>query len=56
VHVPIVELSTKAIRYLLKMIKKKVDPNIPYREELSTGLVIGGSCGCANFSNQTFFK
>ncbi|MBL7095639.1 LacI family DNA-binding transcriptional regulator [candidate division KSB1 bacterium] len=56
VHVPIVELGTKAIRYLLKMIKNEVDANLPYCEELSTGLVIGGSCGCTNFSAPTFFK
>ena len=49
VHVPIVELGTKAMRYLLRMISKEVDQNKPYCEKFSTGLVIGGSCGC----NQT---
>ena len=48
VHVPIVELGTKATRYLLKMISGEVDAKMPYREELSTGLVVGGSCGCNN--------
>lgn len=46
VHVPVVELGSKAVRYLLSMINGDVDPNIPYVEALSTGLVIGGSCGC----------
>jgi DNA-binding LacI/PurR family transcriptional regulator len=48
VHVPIVELGIKATRYLFKMIAGEVDPKMSYREELSTGLVIGGSCGCIN--------
>jgi len=46
VHVPIVELGSKAVRYLIRMIKGEVDPHLPYHEELATGLVIGGSCGC----------
>ncbi|MDP4115932.1 MAG: LacI family DNA-binding transcriptional regulator [Bacteroidota bacterium] len=46
VHVPVVELGSKAVRYLLSMINGDVDPNTPYVEALSTGLVIGGSCGC----------
>lgn len=50
VHVPISELGSKAIRYLLRMINGEVDSDQPYREELSTGLVIGGSCGCGNYS------
>jgi LacI family transcriptional regulator len=50
VHVPISELGSKAIRYLLRMINHEVDSNQPYREELSTGLVIGGSWGCKNHS------
>ena len=49
VHVPIIELGQKAIRYLIKMINGEVDAKSPYREEVSTGLVIGGSCGCNNF-------
>ncbi len=55
VHVPIQELGSKAIRYLLKLIKKEVDPDVPYREEISTGIVIGGSCGCASTSFQSFY-
>ncbi len=55
VHVPIVELGTKAVRYLLKMINGDVDPRESYREELTTGIVIGSSCGCVNNSFQTKF-
>lgn len=55
VHVPIVELGRKAMRYLLKMINNQVDPKTSYREELSTGLIIGGSCGCKNYALQTIF-
>lgn len=50
VHVPISELGSKAVRYLLQMIDGEVDPEQPYREELSTGLILGGSCGCGNYS------
>ena len=46
VHVPMVELGSKAVRYLLKMINHEVDADLPYQEDLPTGLVIGGSCGC----------
>ncbi len=46
VHVPMVELGSKSVRYLLKMISREVDPHEPYREELPTGVIIGGSCGC----------
>lgn len=46
VHVPIVELGSKAVRYLLQMIDGQVEGTEPYHEELATGLVIGGSCGC----------
>jgi len=55
VHVPIIELGTKAVRYLIKMINGEVDPREPYREELSTGLVIGSSCGCVNNSSKSNF-
>ncbi|OGC02195.1 hypothetical protein A2V82_09180 [candidate division KSB1 bacterium RBG_16_48_16] len=55
VHVPIVELGSKAMRYLLKMITGEVDANTAYVEELSAGLVMGGSCGCTNYANQTLF-
>lgn len=53
VHVPIIELGNKAVRYLLQMINCEVDPKQPYREEVSTGLVIGGSCGCTQFATQS---
>ncbi len=46
VHVPIVELGSKAVRHLIRMINGEVDASVPYHEELATGLVIGGSCGC----------
>ncbi|MDW7680734.1 MAG: LacI family DNA-binding transcriptional regulator, partial [bacterium] len=55
VHVPIVELGRKAMRYLLKMVNNQVDPKTSYREELTTGLIIGGSCGCENYAVQTLF-
>jgi len=55
VHVPIVELGTKAMRYLIKMITKEVDPRMSYHEEVSTGIVIGGSCGCSNLASQSIF-
>jgi len=55
VHVPIVELGSKATRYLLKMITGEVDASSPYVEELSAGLVVGGSCGCTNAANRTIF-
>ncbi|NOY76545.1 MAG: LacI family transcriptional regulator [Calditrichaeota bacterium] len=46
VHVPIVELGQKAMKYLLKMIEGEVDSTKPYREDMETKIVIGGSCGC----------
>ena len=48
VHAPINELGRKAMNYLLKMIAGKVDPRAAHLEVLSTGLVIGSSCGCTN--------
>jgi len=54
VHVPIVELGQKAVRYLIKMMIGEVNPKTPYREIVSTGLVIGGSCGCKNETRLTF--
>ncbi len=48
VHVPIAELGSKAVRYLFQMINGEIDPQQPHREELTTGLVVGGSCGCPN--------
>ncbi|NWF88676.1 MAG: LacI family DNA-binding transcriptional regulator [Ignavibacteriaceae bacterium] len=52
VHVPIADLGAKAVSYLLKMISKEVDPAKFYKEVLPTELVIGGSCGCINYSNS----
>jgi len=46
VHVPIVELGQKAMKYLLKMIDGEIDIAKPYREDMETRIVIGGSCGC----------
>ncbi len=48
VHVPISELGAKAVNYLIKMIEGEVNIKTVYKEVLSTGLVIGGSCGCNN--------
>ncbi len=48
VHAPITELGETAVRYLLKLVAGEADPGAPHHEVLSTGLVIGGSCGCAN--------
>lgn len=52
VHVPITELGSKAVRHLLKMISGEVNPTQSFREELSAGVVIGGSCGCASTASQ----
>jgi len=51
VHVPVVELGKKATNYLLKMINKDIDPAKPHHEDLSAGVVIGGSCGCTPANN-----
>ncbi len=55
VHVPIQELGSRAIRYLFKMISGEIDPKMPHREVLTTGLVIGGSCGCLYQSGHNLF-
>lgn len=55
VHVPIYELGAKAVNYLIKMIEGRVNTKIIHKEVLSTGLVIGGSCGCNN-ANQSIVK
>ena len=55
VHVPLEELGKKAARHLLQMLDGEIDPETPYSEELSTGLIIGGSCGCTSFVNQSVF-
>lgn len=52
VHVPIADLGAKAVNYLLKMIGKEIDPSKFYKKVLPTELVIGGSCGCTNYSNS----
>jgi DNA-binding LacI/PurR family transcriptional regulator len=48
VHVPISELGAKAVNYLIRIINGEVNAKQTYKEVLSTGLVIGGSCGCTN--------
>ncbi|OGB61713.1 MAG: hypothetical protein A2Y94_00155 [Caldithrix sp. RBG_13_44_9] len=55
VHVPISELGSSAVRYLFKMINGEVDLHKPCRNELTTGLVIGGSCGCPISNAQIIF-
>jgi len=55
VHVPIQELGSRAIQYLFKMIDGEADQKEPYREELATGLVVGGSCGCNQKSGHYLF-
>jgi DNA-binding LacI/PurR family transcriptional regulator len=55
VHVPIQELGSRAIQYLFKLINGEADQKIPHREELTTGLVIGGSCGCNQNSGHYLF-
>ena len=54
-HVPIFELGSKAIRYLFKMIEDPETFKKPYREDLTTGLMIGQSCGCDNNNSQHNF-
>ncbi len=54
VHVPISELGSKAARYLFRLINGEVEPE-EHREELATGLVIGGSCGCPGFESSKLF-
>ncbi len=44
VHTPIMELGQRAVNYLLKMIKREVDPKENHYEEINTGLIIGGTC------------
>lgn len=55
VHAPIEELGSKAVRYLLKLIEGEVNPLDAYHEKLSTGLIIGGSCGCTSASPSPLF-
>ncbi|MBK8946901.1 MAG: LacI family DNA-binding transcriptional regulator [Ignavibacteriae bacterium] len=46
VKVPIGLLASNAVQYLLKMINKEVDQNLPLLHNLGTSLIIGESCGC----------
>ncbi|KAB2908533.1 MAG: LacI family transcriptional regulator [Ignavibacteriales bacterium] len=55
VHAPIEELGSKAVKYLLKLIYGEVNPYEAYHEKLSTGLIIGGSCGCNVPSSSPVF-
>jgi len=52
IHIPIIELSRRALSYLVKMIDGDVDSAEPYQETVSTGLVIGSSCGCKQSMSQ----
>ncbi|MDZ7374894.1 MAG: LacI family transcriptional regulator [candidate division KSB1 bacterium] len=47
VHVPIEELGRRAVRYLIQVIEGEADHRQPYRQELTTGLIIRESCGCS---------
>ncbi len=53
VHVPVVELGMKATRHLVHVLEGEGEQSTQYFEELSTGLVVGGSCGCQNAGRQT---
>jgi LacI family transcriptional regulator len=53
IHTPINDLGSQAMRYLLMMIQRKVDPMASHQEILSPALVIGGSCGCQNKMSHT---
>ena len=55
VHAPIEELGGKAVRYLLKVINGEVNPLDAYHEKLSTGLIIGNSCGCSSANPSPLF-
>ena len=46
VHAPVPEMGKKAVQALLGIISGEIASEKPDRELLSTGLVIGGSCGC----------
>jgi len=53
IHTPVNELGSQAMKYLLKMINREVDPGASYQAVLSPALVIGGSCGCQSKSINT---
>jgi DNA-binding LacI/PurR family transcriptional regulator len=46
IHSPINELGGQAMKYLLMMINREVDPGASFQKVLSPALVIGESCGC----------
>jgi DNA-binding LacI/PurR family transcriptional regulator len=48
IHVPITDLGSKAVKYLLNRINKKERNGKVHFEVLPIELVIGGSCGCKN--------
>ncbi len=48
VHAPIVEMGRTAMNFLLKLIDQNWHPEGEHSVKLTTGLVIGGSCGCQN--------
>lgn len=55
VHIPVVELGRRAGEYMIKMIDGHIDSKQSYLEFLSTGLVIGGSCGCTDSEGQKVY-
>ncbi len=55
VHAPIVEMGRTAMKYLLKLIDDGWQPEEEYSIKLTTGLVIGGSCGCQNGNGRLIF-
>lgn len=54
IHVPIAELASKAVQYLLKMIDGEIPNDNSHEEVLTTGLILGGSCGCEPSKNIGF--
>lgn len=55
VHTPIKELGQQAVSYLIKMIEGEAAPKKEYCGEITASLIIGGSCGSKNVTNQTIF-
>jgi LacI family transcriptional regulator len=56
IHVPIAELGNRAALYLLKLIEGNPDNEAGHSEMLSTGLVVGESCGCKINSNISLLE
>jgi LacI family transcriptional regulator len=54
VHVPIADLASNAVQYLIKMINGEISINKSFCTEFTANLVIGSSCGC-NQKNGLFF-